>query len=200
MQRVELHTEAVAGPWRGTELLMDNPDGETVLLASAHAGDLSALERLLASHEQGLYALCRGILGHDQEAEDAVQETFLRALRALHGFRGGASVRTWLTKIAINVCLDWKRGRRPVSALREHPALISPSPEGPVTRGACIQEALSRLMPRHRTILLLKELEGWSVAEIAGALRCTSRRIYHELSIAHGALAEWRTRYEREGE
>jgi RNA polymerase sigma-70 factor (ECF subfamily) len=200
VQRVELHTEAVTGPWRGKELLVDNPDGETVLLAAARAGDHSALERLLSEHEQALFALCRGILEHDQEAEDAVQETLLRALRGLQGFRGGASVRTWLTRIAINVCLDCKRARRPVSSTREHHALTSPSPEGRVTREAFIEEALSRLMPRHRTILLLKELEGWSVAEIARALRCTSRRIYHELSIAHATLADWRTRYEREGE
>jgi DNA-directed RNA polymerase specialized sigma24 family protein len=49
-------------------------------------------------------------------------------------------------------------------------------------------------------MFLLKELEGWSVAEIAGAFRCTQRRVYHDLSTAHRILAEWRERCEREGE
>src|SRR5712691_76395 len=83
-------------------------DAEAVLLRAGKAGDAAALERLLALHKRPLYALCRGMLGNADDADDAVQETFLRALRALAGFRGEAAFRSWLFRIAINVCLKWR--------------------------------------------------------------------------------------------
>ena len=82
------------------------------LVAAARARDRLALERLLTPHERPLYTLCLGILRNRDDAEDAVQEAFLRALRAMPTFRGDSSVRTWLQRIAVNVCLDWKRARR----------------------------------------------------------------------------------------
>src|ERR1051326_854799 len=85
---------------------------EKALLQAGRTGDRAALEQLLALHKRSLYALCRGILGHADDAEDATQETFLRALRGLPGFRGEASFRTWLLRIAVNLCLEWKASRR----------------------------------------------------------------------------------------
>jgi RNA polymerase sigma-70 factor (ECF subfamily) len=164
--------------------------------------DASVLAALLARQERPLYLLCRGVLGHADDAEDAVQETFLRALRALPRFRGEADLRTWVFRIAINLCLEWKGARRPVETGGELPAkAASPtaSPETTVLRHLRVLEALHALLPRHRAIFLLKELEGWSVAEIAAALRCTQRRIYYELNIAHRALAAWRQRDAEEG-
>src|SRR5215472_9271603 len=67
------------------------PTAETALLSAGQSGDPAALEQLLALHKPALYGLCRGILGHAEDAEDAVQETFLRALRGLCRFRGEAS-------------------------------------------------------------------------------------------------------------
>jgi RNA polymerase sigma-70 factor, ECF subfamily len=196
-----------AGPWPTANAMEDGPDAERALLLAIRSGaDPAALERLLQRHEESLYALCRGILGQDEDAEDAVQETFLRVLRTVSRFRGGSSVRTWMTRIAVNVCLDGKRARRPAAPLNDEALLASASlrsdaasPEAQVLQNAQISEALATLLPRHRTMLLLKEREGWNVAEIATAFRCTQRRIYHELSIAHRMLAEWRGRCEEEG-
>src|SRR5260370_14257289 len=81
---------------------------EAALLRAGRAGDPAALEQLLALHQRSLFVLCQGILGHPDDAEDAVQETFLRALRGLHTFRGDAAFRTWLFRIAVNICLRWK--------------------------------------------------------------------------------------------
>jgi RNA polymerase sigma-70 factor (ECF subfamily) len=188
--------------WPRSMGLDEQANPEQSLLDAIHSGEDAALERLLALHEENLFALCRGVLGHAEDAEDAVQETFLRALRKFAGFRGGSSIRTWLTRIAVNVCLDWKRRRHPVAPLGEE-AFDSgdacASPETSVLQNQSIREALMTLLPRHRTIFLLKELEGWSVVEIAGAFHCTQRRIYHDLSIAHRTLAEWRERSDREG-
>jgi RNA polymerase sigma-70 factor (ECF subfamily) len=181
---------------------------EDLLLPAAVSGDRAALGRLLALHKQPLYALCRGMLGHAEDADDAVGETFLRALRALPHFRGDAAVRTWLFRIAVNVCLEWKRARRPTEPWDEaHPATAAwsdptalPSPEVAALRRLRVLEALHTLSPRHRAILLLKELEGWSVAEIGAALRWNENRVRNELSKARRALADWRRREAGEGD
>src|SRR5207248_2287406 len=89
----------------------DLPAVEVELLRAGKAGDPVALERLLALHEPSLLSLCYGILGHVDDAEDATRETFLRALRGLSGFRGDASFRTWLFRIAVHICLKWKAER-----------------------------------------------------------------------------------------
>src|SRR5262249_26987473 len=86
---------------------------ESELLRAGRAGDLAALDALLERPNRPLLGLCCGILGHADDAEDAVQETFLRALRGLAGFRGEAAFGTWLFRIAVNVCLRWKAGRHP---------------------------------------------------------------------------------------
>jgi RNA polymerase sigma-70 factor (ECF subfamily) len=176
---------------------------ESHLLHAARAGDRMALERLLSPHERPLFNLCRGILGHADDAEDAVQETFLRALRALAGFRGDSAVRSWLFRIAVNVCLDWKRSHRPTEPLDEQDGFFpcdGPSPEAIVLRQLRVREALDALLPRHRALLLLKELEGWSAAEIAVTLRWKKKRVENELYQARRALADWRRRDTSEGD
>jgi RNA polymerase sigma-70 factor (ECF subfamily) len=168
---------------------------ETVLLRAGQAGDLDALEQLLAPHKRPLFVLCHGILGHADDAEDAAQEAFLRALRALPGFRGDAAFRTWLFRIAVNVCLNWKRDRRPTEAWDEERGDFPPqsaSPEVIALRHLWVMEALQILPRRQRIILLLKEREGWSVAEIAAAMRCSPIRVKNELSKARRILVEWR--------
>jgi RNA polymerase sigma-70 factor (ECF subfamily) len=181
---------------------------EAALLRDAQVGDPAALERLIGRHKRPLFALCYGMLGHAEDAEDAVQETFLRALRALPCFRGEATVRTWLFRIALNLCLNWKRDRR------HDPASLAPGPRdeapasGPPAASAesialCrlqIVEALGTLLPRHRAILLLKEREEWSLAEIGAALGWKPKRVEHELSKARHALAAWRQQTADEGE
>jgi RNA polymerase sigma-70 factor, ECF subfamily len=180
----------------------EGPAAESMLLRAGQAGDPAALERLLALHKRSLYALCLGILGHPEDAEDAVQETFLRALRALAGFRGEATFRTWLCRIALHLCLRWKASRHPTAPWDEARSPATPedaSPEAIALRHLRLTEALRSLQPRHRAILLLKEREGWSVSEIATALRCNEKRVENELSKARRALVEWRRRDTAEG-
>jgi RNA polymerase sigma-70 factor (ECF subfamily) len=166
---------------------------EAALLQAAQAGDHAALEALFAPYERPLLALCRGILGHAEDAEDAVQETYLRALRALPRFRGDAAVRTWLFRIAVNLCLNWKRDRRATEPWdEEHLPSEAPAPDTMALHRLQVTEALDRLPRRHRVIFLLKVLEGWSVAEIGTMLGWNRIRVQNELSKARRALAEWR--------
>ena len=175
---------------------------EAALLRAGRAGDRTALEQLLALHKRPLYALCRGMLGHADDAEDAVQETFLHALRALSTFRGDAAFRSWLFRIAINICLKWKAAHPPTAPWEEDSALPfspAPSPETLALRQLRLTEALGALLPRYRVILLLKELDGWSVAEIAVAMGWNEKRAANELYKARRALVEWRRRDAAEG-
>lgn len=176
---------------------------EAALLRAGRAGDRAALEELLALHKRSLHAFCYGILGHAEDAEDAVQETFLRALRALPSFREEASLRTWLSRIALNVCLKWKAARPPTQAWEGEESLgtaATLSPEQIALRHLELLEALATLSPRHRAVLLLKEVEGWSVGEIAAALCCRTKRIEYELYRARRALALWRAAAEGDQE
>jgi RNA polymerase sigma-70 factor (ECF subfamily) len=176
---------------------------EVALLRAGLAGDDAALDRLLALHERALFALCHGILGHTEDAEDAVQETFLRALRAFTSFRGDAAFRTWLFRIAVNLCLQWKASHHrtePWDEERSSNRAEGASPEAVALRQLRIREALSNLQPRHRALLLLKEREGWSVAEIAAALGWSERQVRYELSKARRSLVEWRRRDAARGE
>ena len=180
----------IAGEWTGGAAL-DDRSREASLLARARAGDTAAMEDLLSVHERSLFALCGGILGNNQDAEDAVQESYLRALRALPKFHGGSGVRTWLYRIALNVCLEWNRAKRPAMSLADSPAQTA-SPESVVICSLQITEALQSLLPRYRAVWLLRELDGWSVAEIAEAMRYSRKRVENELYKARKMLAQWR--------
>jgi RNA polymerase sigma-70 factor, ECF subfamily len=181
----------------------EEPSADLALLRAGQAGDQAALEQLIAQHQRPLFGLCYGILQHADDAEDAVQETFLRALRGLADFREQASFRTWLFRIALNLCLNRKRDRRPTEAWDEERLSFfaeTGNPEATALHRLRMIEALGTLLPRHRAILLLKEREGWSVGEIAAALGWKAKRVEHELSRARQTLAAWRQQDAEEGE
>jgi RNA polymerase sigma-70 factor, ECF subfamily len=186
--------------WRVVSDRQEAGDPEEALLAAARAGDRHAAERLLGPYESALLCLGRGILGHAEEAEDAVQETYLRALRGLAGFRGGSTFKTWLFRIGVNVCLEWKRARRPVATLADErvAAMAGYTPD----MLGCLRmaDALASLLPRHRAVILLRELHGFTVAEIAGTMGWSQTKVQNELYKARKTLAEWRRREELEGE
>jgi RNA polymerase sigma-70 factor, ECF subfamily len=94
----------------------DTPTREHSLVAAARDGDQAAFERLIAAHRGEIHALCYRMLGSLHDAEDASQEALLRAWRAIDRFEGRSSIRTWLHRIATNVCLD-EIARRPKRVL-----------------------------------------------------------------------------------
>jgi RNA polymerase sigma-70 factor (ECF subfamily) len=101
----------------GEQIAVSQPEGgsaaEAALIRAALAGDRAALEQLLGPHRRSVVAVCYGILGNAEDAEDAAQETFLRALRGLARFRGDSAFRSWLIRIALNLCFSRKRSRHP---------------------------------------------------------------------------------------
>ena len=161
------------------------------LLAAARAGEESALEQLLLPHEPTLRAVCRGMLDKKEDIEDALQETYLRALRGLDSYRGEAQLRTWLVRIAVNVCSARLGKRREEPTFDEATSpLTTPSPEREVVRRALLDEALATLSPQRRVVLLLKA-EGWTLEEIGSAQGWSAARVKVELFRARTALEKW---------
>ena len=176
---------------------------EAALIRAGQAGDRAALEELLAGYERPLLAFCRGILGPREDAEDAVQDALLRALRALPRLREGPiTFRGWLFKIALHVCLDRKSARRPTELFDEERSAAGSetvSPEVIALRRLQIADGLASLPPVRRAVFLLKVVEGWNVEEIAAVAGWKPKRVYNELYKARCALAEWRGRTAEEG-
>jgi RNA polymerase sigma-70 factor, ECF subfamily len=145
-------------------------------------GSLPAFERLYALHGDRMKSIAANLLGTTADAEDAVQEAFLKAYRAAPAFRGGASVATWLYRILLNACYDQLRGRRrraenplPDSLGATEPARARDHP-----LRLAIESALGLLPERERTAFLLCEVEGFShreAAEILDVPEATSRTL-----------------------
>ncbi len=197
-------TEVEAGTLTGTHWGLDDEHRlDQALLQAGREGDQAALERLLGRYEDDLLRLCRSILLNPGEAEDAVQETFLRFLRTLPNYRGEAKVKTWLFQIAINLCRDWRRqhtrqGRDQTVPLDERLDTASfatvqhqPSPEAATVSRLTIQAALEALSPRQRTLLILREQEQWNCAEIGTMFGWSERKVQYELVKVRQALAHW---------
>jgi len=176
---------------------------EAALIRAALGGDRAAMERLLAPHRQPLLAFCHGLLGSAEDAEDAAQETFFRALNALARFRGEARFRSWLFRIAVNICSTWRRSRRPTEpwdSEGEGWAADTASPETVALSRLRLMEALRSLPAHRRAALLLKLWEGYSLEEIAEVMGWNGTRVRNELYKARLALAEWHRREVEEGE
>ncbi|MGQ9696654.1 MAG: RNA polymerase sigma factor [Armatimonadota bacterium] len=143
------------------------------LVSRSRAGDEDAFRTLFSRHYRYVYALCLGMLSHREDAEDATQEVFVNAFSRLARFRGDCSFRTWLHRIAVNVCIDALRRRTKQQTLQaDMPGDVRD------TTGDCIaklqiREALARLPENYRAVIILREVHGFSYAEIAEVLRCS---------------------------
>lgn len=137
------------------------------LLAACRRQDIRAFEQLYQTHGPRLKSIAYHIVGNRQDAEDAVQETFLKLYRAIAGFHGESSIGTWLCRIVINVCYDLGRKRQRESG---PPSDDRPGPGSQMALRVTLEDALRRINPRHRMVFLLFEVEGLRHAEIASVL------------------------------
>ncbi|MGN6870005.1 MAG: sigma-70 family RNA polymerase sigma factor [Solirubrobacteraceae bacterium] len=149
-------------------------------------------------HRAELTAYCHRMLGSPFEAEDAVQETFLRAWRASGRFEGRASLRTWLYRIATNVCLDalGRSARQPIPVEESPEPVVDPGRAPDPSDRALAREtarhavlaAIDVLPPRQRAVLLLRDVLSWRATEVADVLGTTSAAVNSALQRAHAAL------------
>jgi RNA polymerase sigma-70 factor (ECF subfamily) len=155
-------------------------------IAAFLSGDREGLDRLVLRHKDRIFNLCYRLLGEYSDAEECAQETFLKAFRAIEGFRFESSFSTWLYTIAVNICRNrrnsaehrfWKRVLRfgqnsredegPENFEIEDPA---PSPLVLMTekeKEIMLQAAINSLSQEHRTVIVLRHVEGLSYEEIS---------------------------------
>jgi RNA polymerase sigma-70 factor, ECF subfamily len=152
-------------------------------LAAARRGEPWALEQFYHTHQPQVYALCYRLLGRAEDAEDAVQATFVRAFRSLPRFRGDSAPRTWLFRIATNEALGLLRRRKTTPEWVEE-CHSAPDGTGLMLERLAVRAALARLSPDHRAILILRLWEGLSYNEIAEVLGITLPAVKMRLSRA----------------
>lgn len=150
---------------------------ESELLERASAGEAEAIQALYRRYAPRVYAVVRRILGDEDLAQDAAQEAWVRAIRALPAFRGEARFSTWLHRIAVNAALQLLR-RQESQRHREEEGLPDdtplPPPSGDVLLEARLEKALGRLPPGMRQVLILHDVEGYTHEEIAELLAITT--------------------------
>ena len=157
---------------------MDALSEDAALAAGCRSGDLRAYERLYTMHGARMKNLARNVLGNPVDAEDAVQETFLKVQRSIASFRGQSSFVTWTYRILINTCYDARRSRLRKKEIANDDSAEARRPE-PRAPGAhpslrmALERALAKLTRHQRDVFLLYEVEGFRHSEIAGMLEMT---------------------------
>jgi RNA polymerase sigma-70 factor, ECF subfamily len=171
-------------------------DDDALLLAAHLAGDPDAFGVLLAAHRPRMLAVARRRMSRSDEAIDIVQEAALKAFKGAAGFRGEASVATWLHRIVINTCLDRLKTAKPTSVPYEVAFRFQADPEDPhdsITAAEArltLEQALRQLPPQQRIVLELVHLEGLSLIEVADRLSCPVGTVKSRCSRGRAALAD----------
>jgi RNA polymerase sigma-70 factor (ECF subfamily) len=177
------------------------------LVDRSKTGDTESFNQLVRRWERPIFALAYRTLGREEDARDVTQETFLRAFRALPGFKGDAKFSSWLYRIALNLCRDWMRKdrRTPVVAVPEGvdvEQLVSENHQSASVEDLAARAELSRsvakamehLPEEQRTAILLKEYHGLTFQEIADMTNCplstAKTRVYQGLTLLRKHLAE----------
>jgi RNA polymerase sigma-70 factor, ECF subfamily len=177
--------------------------GDAELLAHMRAGQSSAYAVLMRRNNQRLYRLARGILRDDAEAEEAVQEGYVRAFTHLDGFKGDASLATWLARIVLNEALGRVRRRRPTVDIDDMAedlvagegaaglATVEPSPEQASARREirrAIETAVDQLPAAFRSVFILRTIEQMSIEETAACLGIPGETVKTRLHRANKQL------------
>lgn len=161
---------------------------------AARSGCEVAFRQLMERHQQRIHRLCYHYLGNHEDALEACQDTFVRAHRALPRFVPRARLSTWLHRIALNLCHDHLRRRRPTLPLEGvDPVCVRAAPDEAAAHTADLERlstALASLPARLQKLLVLSCLEGLSHTECAAILKCTERAVEGRLYRARQRLSK----------
>lgn len=186
---------------------------DPVLVRAAQRGSLEAFEELVARHRDKVYARAYLMVHNEELALDLAQDTWIKAWQRIASFQGESSFATWLTRIAINVCLDHLRKEKRFR-VQDLPAddeegtaferLLPPVEANPTGRLELaearkrIDEAMKLLTPEHRTVLVLHEFEGLPYKDIARAVGISIGTVMSRLFYARRRLATLLARWHKE--
>jgi len=185
---------------------------EALFVSRLKANEDAAYDELVRTYSGPIYHVAYRMTGDAAEASDAVQDIFLKIFRNIGGFKGEAALKTWIFKIAFSEILNrlrwWKRRHRDTTlSLDESPngnvpghgvADAGPTPEEVLQakeRENAIQQALRRLSHEHRSIIVLRDIEGFSYAEIADVLGISMGTVKSRLARARADLKKSLMRY-----
>lgn len=184
----------------------DRTSDERRVLEKLRQGDESACEALVRAHGGRLLSVARRYLKSEEDARDAVQEGFVAAFRSIRSFEGGSSLSTWLHRIVINACLMKLRSsrRRPETSIEgllpkfdetghrvAEPEESRESAEVALDRSQTrriVRDAIAQLPERYRSVLMLRDIEELSTAEVARLLDLTENAVKIRLHRARQAL------------
>ena len=152
--------------------MTERPPDERPLVLAAQRGEREAFSELVRRHQRRAYTVARAIVANHEDAEDAVQEAFLHAYRALERFQPDQAFGAWLHRIVANAALDITR-RRKVREADELPESVASPFRDPAESDELrtrLQDALGKLPARQRAVIVLHDVEGFKHAEIGGLL------------------------------
>jgi RNA polymerase sigma-70 factor, ECF subfamily len=193
------------------------PFDEAALVARAKAGDPDAFAELVNHYERRVFRMAKQITQNDEDAEDVLQETFLKAYSHLDDFQGNSKFYTWLVRIAVNEALMKLRKRRsdktvpldePIDTgedvVAREIAVWDENPEDTYSReeiSSILNEAVQSLKPAYRTVFILRDIEEMSIEETAEALNLSISAVKSRLLRARLQLREKLTRqFKRKGD
>jgi RNA polymerase sigma-70 factor, ECF subfamily len=190
---------------------------EAALVARAKDGDADAFSELVSHYDRRVFRMAKQITQNDEDAEDVLQETFLKAYSHLDNFQGNSKFYTWLVRIAVNEALMKLRKRRsdktvpidePIDTgedvVAREIAVWDENPEDTYSReelGRILDEAVQSLKPAYRTVFILRDIEEMSIEETAEALNLSISAVKSRLLRARLQLREKLTRvFKRKGD
>jgi RNA polymerase sigma-70 factor (ECF subfamily) len=174
----------------------DDPShlNDLALIRAAGGGDNRAFAILIDRHAQGMFRVAYSLSRNRADAEDVVQETFMAAYRGMRRFAGRSTVKTWLTQILLRrAARAWHRGRhhRVTVSLDSSPwaaSYLGRAPAAEVDSKLDVTEMLKSLTRPHREVMVLREIQGLSYAEMARVLKLPQGTVESRLARARAAL------------
>jgi len=168
---------------------------DRAVIEACRQGDAEAFRLLFEAHKDRVYSIALRYSGDPAAAMDIAQDTFLKLLSSLQNFRGTASFDSWLYRIVVNACLDYKRSGQRVTPFLETllDAVAAPAESiltrmMRVEREQTIQEIVARLVPEQRIVVVLRYTEGLSYDQIAEIVGCSNGTVASRLNRAHKIL------------
>ena len=184
-------------------------EADNILVQRCRSGDMKAAEAIFRRYHQTIHQVVARMLRNAPETEDLVQDVFLKAFRGIEGFKGTASLKTWLTQIAINTCLNYlaKVERRYFHESLEQPigeegdltlgdrlASSGPQPDEAAIASEVyrrVEEAVDKLSPEFRAVIVLRDLQDMSYEEVAEALSLNLGTVKSRLARARKQVQKW---------
>lgn len=170
------------------------------LVSRTIAGDSAAFELIVARYERRVLLLSLRLLGAPEDAQDAAQDVFLRAFKYIHRLDVTKPIEPWLVRMTVNVCRDIGRNRQrrraafPVETILEAAAVdASTDPHNGVAveqQRKLLRKALEELPEKERMAVILRDIEGFSTAEVAGILQSSETTVRSQISRARLKMKE----------